>query len=499
MLHSAMRAHHCSPLRRLPRERRPPPSRHPGGAFSSPMPVVSSVQCQRSCAGVSLATAGSVVVLRGRELARSSTSSSSARPARRRRPREAGEGLREARCRAGAPRRGHRAAHGPHRRRRGLEAQRRGGAGRPALKARAGSGSGAPQLDAEVATPKVFFDDGHPALLSVLVKDSGDAAVSADLIRLSDGAAVAHWDLGPVAPGAVSSIEWDGTAGARVQARGAMRSRSPPPALGGAGTTTAARVAGVRKAGTRPAGFLFLPNMFPIQGAHEYGEGEGRFGAQRDGHSHGPGRLRRLRHAAGRRARRHRALEGPPGARRQLSGDRRREDGRRLRLHALLRDPPWWTRATACSPARIGFVGDTGDADGCHLHFEMWSAPGGTAAAARSTPPLADVLGQDELVDVVDDDDRVIGRATRARSASATCCTGRLRGRALLARRGARSRRAETKDLWPGYWDIAVGGVVDAGEDYATAARRELAEELGIEAALAEVGSGRFDGARSRT
>jgi murein DD-endopeptidase MepM/ murein hydrolase activator NlpD len=24
----------------------------------------------------------------------------------------------------------------------------------------------------------------------------------------------------------------------------------------------------------------------------------------------------------------------------------------------------------------IGFVGDTGDADGCHLHFEMWSGPG---------------------------------------------------------------------------------------------------------------------------
>ena len=24
----------------------------------------------------------------------------------------------------------------------------------------------------------------------------------------------------------------------------------------------------------------------------------------------------------------------------------------------------------------IGFVGDTGDADGCHLHFEIWTAPG---------------------------------------------------------------------------------------------------------------------------
>jgi murein DD-endopeptidase MepM/ murein hydrolase activator NlpD len=25
---------------------------------------------------------------------------------------------------------------------------------------------------------------------------------------------------------------------------------------------------------------------------------------------------------------------------------------------------------------RIGRVGDTGNADGCHLHFELWTAPG---------------------------------------------------------------------------------------------------------------------------
>ena len=24
----------------------------------------------------------------------------------------------------------------------------------------------------------------------------------------------------------------------------------------------------------------------------------------------------------------------------------------------------------------IGRVGDTGDAEGCHLHFELWTAPG---------------------------------------------------------------------------------------------------------------------------
>ena len=53
-------------------------------------------------------------------------------------------------------------------------------------------------------------------------------------------------------------------------------------------------------------------------------------------------------------------------------------------------------------------------------------------------------------------------------------------------------RRAETKDVWPGYWDVAVGGVVGAGEDYAGAAQRELGEELGIDAQLAELGAARY-------
>jgi 8-oxo-dGTP pyrophosphatase MutT (NUDIX family) len=41
-------------------------------------------------------------------------------------------------------------------------------------------------------------------------------------------------------------------------------------------------------------------------------------------------------------------------------------------------------------------------------------------------------------------------------------------------------KRTPTKDIYPGYWDIAAGGVVLAGESYDTSARRELAEELGV-------------------
>lgn len=42
-------------------------------------------------------------------------------------------------------------------------------------------------------------------------------------------------------------------------------------------------------------------------------------------------------------------------------------------------------------------------------------------------------------------------------------------------------KRTMTKDVYPGYYDIAAGGVVLAGESYGEAAERELEEELGIE------------------
>ena len=41
-------------------------------------------------------------------------------------------------------------------------------------------------------------------------------------------------------------------------------------------------------------------------------------------------------------------------------------------------------------------------------------------------------------------------------------------------------RRTMTKDVFPGYLDVAAGGVVLAGESYPESAERELEEELGV-------------------
>jgi isopentenyldiphosphate isomerase len=42
-------------------------------------------------------------------------------------------------------------------------------------------------------------------------------------------------------------------------------------------------------------------------------------------------------------------------------------------------------------------------------------------------------------------------------------------------------KRALTKEVYPGYWDISCAGHIDAGESPETAALRELSEELGVQ------------------
>ncbi len=89
--------------------------------------------------------------------------------------------------------------------------------------------------------------------------------------------------------------------------------------------------------------------------------------------------------------------------------------------------------------------------------------------------------GRTEWVDVVDDYDRVVATVTRAQM-RAENLHHRAVSIAVLGSDGRLlvHRRAATKDVWPSMWDLAAGGVVAAGEAYEDAARRELAEELGV-------------------
>ncbi|MET9592397.1 NUDIX domain-containing protein [Streptomyces sp. NPDC006516] len=87
----------------------------------------------------------------------------------------------------------------------------------------------------------------------------------------------------------------------------------------------------------------------------------------------------------------------------------------------------------------------------------------------------------DEILDIVDENDEVVGQAPRGEATSRG-----LRHRCVFieARDAAGRlfvhRRTPSKLVFPSHHDMFVGGVVGAGESYDEAALREAEEELGV-------------------
>lgn len=89
----------------------------------------------------------------------------------------------------------------------------------------------------------------------------------------------------------------------------------------------------------------------------------------------------------------------------------------------------------------------------------------------------------DEMLTQVTDSDEVIGPVSRRLVHGNPALIHRsvhvlvlgTDGRLLL------QKRSMSKDTQPGKWDTSVGGHVGFGQTYAEAARREAAEELGLE------------------
>jgi|GEM_PF-37228 len=87
----------------------------------------------------------------------------------------------------------------------------------------------------------------------------------------------------------------------------------------------------------------------------------------------------------------------------------------------------------------------------------------------------------DEIVQIVDEKNRIVG----------SCSRGVMRSKRHIHRACYLlvfnttgelfvQKRTITKDVYPGHWDVAAGGVVLAGESYEESAERELFEELGV-------------------
>ncbi len=97
----------------------------------------------------------------------------------------------------------------------------------------------------------------------------------------------------------------------------------------------------------------------------------------------------------------------------------------------------------------------------------------------------------DEIFDIVDSSDRVVGTARRGdvhangwlhRAVHIMVC--RANGDVFV------QKRSMGKDSYPGRWDSSSSGHLDSGESYNAAAVREVEEELGIQLGeMMEIGS----------
>ena len=150
---------------------------------------------------------------------------------------------------------------------------------------------------------------------------------------------------------------------------------------------------------------------------------------------------------------------------------------RRKQLHKQL---PECGRDWASIAAEIG-VAPTARAE--ELSVAQWIQ----LARIHDPHPLMDVPQKDdEIFDVVDVDDVVIGRERRA-DVHARDLMHRAVHVFVFNRHGEifLQKRSRLKDKHPGVWDSSAAGHLDAGEGYDACASRELEEELGITGAVA--------------
>lgn len=146
-----------------------------------------------------------------------------------------------------------------------------------------------------------------------------------------------------------------------------------------------------KKGATRVAG----APVFPIPGPHDFGSGGAKFGAGRSGHSH---QGQDVFAACGSRLF---AAQGGTVKAKAYQGSAAGHyiviaglDGRDY-VYMHLKKATWAVKGQSLyAGQQIGRVGDSGNASGCHLHFEIWGAPG-WYTGGKPFDPLPELLAWD--------------------------------------------------------------------------------------------------------
>lgn len=242
--------------------------------------------------------------------------------------------------------------------------------------ARGARASGA--LDVQVVGRRVFYDGARPAAIDLLARRPMSLTVV--VVRVLDGVVLASWPA-TLQPGVAMRLTWDGRAAGVPQPPGRYEFR-----VFNGGPATGA-VAAQAPTALATGGFDLVDHRFPVRGRHSFGAGEAAFGAQRDGHVHqGQDVFARCgtplvaaRGGVVKRNGRHAAAGN------YLVIDGAGTDVDYAYMHLRQRSP-LAQGARVLTGELIGQVGDTGHADGCHLHFELWSGPGWYSGGAPIDP-----------------------------------------------------------------------------------------------------------------
>ena len=231
--------------------------------------------------------------------------------------------------------------------------------------------AGAPRLETGTSRTKVFVDARRAVIFSFRLSGISARSVQVDLVAAADGSVAKTWTPAAAAPGTVQSIVWTGKLGRAAARSGRYSFRVTARSSSGAAARS------TRASDYSRDSFDLYDHRFPIRGRHDYGGSGARFGAGRSGHTHQGQDVM---------ARCGRKLVAARGGRVQYSGYQGAAgnyiiiDGAATGVdygYMHLAEPsPFRKGDRVYTGQRIGSVGQTGDATACHLHFEMWTAPG---------------------------------------------------------------------------------------------------------------------------
>ena len=241
----------------------------------------------------------------------------------------------------------------------------------PVLSPVPGLSVGAVRIETGTSRTKAFVGARRAVTFSFRVTGELALAPTVELVRAGEAVAVKSWSPTPTPSGEVQSVSWDGRLGRRAAKPGRYSFRLSAATLAGAQVRTAQAGEGERDA------FDLYDNMFPVRGRHNFGEAGARFGARRAGHSH---QGQDVFAACGT------PLVAARGGRIKFkqyhaaAGNYVVIDGAGTNVdytYMHLAEPtPFQVGDRVYTGQRIGSVGETGNAKGCHLHFELWSGPG---------------------------------------------------------------------------------------------------------------------------